>query len=113
MPSEGGVWTPPVAGGAGPVRRGWPWVVLIAVAVLVPFALVSFFPLVLLGIGVQDGAPVWGLGGGALLLGLLALAGGVVRSLARQDRVTEVRLGVLVAAGSLAWCAAVLAQPYL
>ncbi len=86
---------------------------LIAAALLVPFALVSFFPLVLLGVGVQDGAPVWGLGGGALLVSLLALAGGVVRSLARREPVTERRLGVLVAVGALAWCAWVLTRPYV
>nr|NLI50678.1 hypothetical protein [Propionibacterium sp.] len=84
----------------------------IAAALLVPFALVSFFPLVLLGVGVQDGAPVWGIGGAALLAALLALVGGVVRSLARREPVTERRLGVVVAVGAVAWCVWVLTQPY-
>lgn len=87
--------------------------VLITGALLVPFALVTFFPLVLLGSGVRDGAPVWGIGGGALVVSLLGLTGGIVRSLARRDAVTERRLGVLVGGGALAWCVLVLAQPYL
>lgn len=113
MPSERGPRTPRVAPGPPPVRRGWGWVLLRGAAVLVPFAVVSFLPLVLLGNGLRDGAPVWGVGGGLLLGGLAALAGGVVRSLARRERVTERRLGVFVGLGAVAWCVVVLVQPYV
>lgn len=111
MPSEFADRTPPAV--PGPVRRGWGWVAAMAALVLVPFALVSFFPLVLVGIGTREGAPVWGVGGGLLLLALIALAGGLVRQLARREPTTERRLGLIVGLGVVAWTAGVLVQPYL